>query len=320
MKKILIMNTRLLKTNNQSLKTFFILLSVVCGLSSASAQNDPMFTHFMYHEHVFNPAVAGNARAITVGLLARQQWIGFKGAPSTQLLNAYGYIPKIKGGVGLVVANDMLGKERSLTLHLSYAYRQRIGDNAFLSGGLSLGILNRAVKGNELIYEETGDQSAINAQQNTVKPDVGLGLELTVSGFTVGGSLTHLDQSLKKATVFKVPRHYFGYAKYSWDISDKVTLLPAIFLRSSAFITQVDVSVNATFNKRVTVGAIYRSTDDAGMLLGVHFSKFFVSYSYDFDFGELKSNQSGSHELTLIGRFQNKKPKVQTYKSPRYLN
>jgi type IX secretion system PorP/SprF family membrane protein len=304
----------------QKISKCIFLWSMVYGLWTAQAQNDPMFTHFMYHENVFNPAVAGNARAITVGLLARQQWIGFKGAPSTQLLNAYGYIPKIKGGVGLVVVNDMLGKERSLALRLSYAYRQRLGDNAFLSGGLSLGILNRAVKGNELIYEQTGDQTAINAQENNIKPDVGLGLELTVSGLTLGGSLTHLDQSLKKATVFKVPRHYFGYAKYSWDVSDKVNLLPAVFLRSSAFITQVDVAVNATFNKRVTVGAMYRSTDDVGMLLGVHFSKIFLSYSYDFDFGELKSNQSGSHELTLIGRFPNKKPKVQTYKSPRYLN
>jgi type IX secretion system PorP/SprF family membrane protein len=304
----------------QKISKFFFLLTMVCGLKTATAQNDPMINHFMFHEHVFNPATAGNARNITVGLLARQQWIGFKGAPSTQLLNAYGYIPKIKGGVGMVIANDMLGKERSLTLRLSYAYRQRLGDNAFLSGGISLGILNRAVKGNELIFQDNGDQSAFNTKESQIKTDIGLGLELTVSGLTLGASLTHLDQSLKKATVFKVPRHYFGYAKYDWNVSDKITLTPAVFVRSSAFITQADINVNATFNKRVLVGAIYRTTDDAGMILGVYFGKFLVSYSYDFDFGELSSNQSGSHELTLIGKFPNKKPKVQTYKSPRYLN
>jgi len=303
----------------KSLK-FFFLWTIVYGLWTVNAQNDPMINHFMFHEHVFNPATAGNARNITVGLLARQQWIGFKGAPSTQLLNAYGYIPKIKGGVGLVLVNDMLGKERSLTLRLSYAYRQRIGDNAFLSGGLSLGILNRAVKGDELIFQDNGDQSAFNTRESQIKPDVGLGLELTVSGLTVGASLTHLDQSLKKATVYKVPRHYFGYAKYDWNVSDKITLTPAVFVRSSAFITQADVNINATFNKRVLVGTLYRTTDDAGMILGVYFGKFLVSYSYDFDFGELSSNQSGSHELTLIGKFGSIKPKTPAYKSPRYLN
>jgi type IX secretion system PorP/SprF family membrane protein len=312
-----------MRTNSAISFRIFLLWTMVYGLwttPSAIAQNDPMINHSMFHQHVFNPAHAGNERNITVGLLARQQWIGFKGAPSTQLLNAYGYIPKIKGGAGLVVVNDMLGKERSLTLRLSYAYRQRLGDNAFLSGGISLGILNRAVKGNELIYQQDGDQYSLNAQQSEVKPDIGLGLEFTMSGFTVGGSLTHLHQSLKKATVFKVPRHYFGYAKYDWNVSDKVMLTPAVFVRSSQFITQADVNVNVTINKRVLVGALYRTTDDAGLILGVYFGKFLVSYSYDFDFGELSSNQSGSHELTLIGKFGSIKPKTQFYKSPRYLN
>ncbi len=307
--------------NTSQLKKLFFSLAVTAASATVVyGQNDPMINHFMYHEHVYNPANAGNTKTINVGLLARQQWIGFKGAPSTQLLNAYGYIPKVKGGVGLVLVNDMLGNERSVTARLSYAYRQRVGDDVYLSGGLSLGILNRAIRGNDLIFQDGGDQSALNSLENNLKPDVGLGLEFSGRGLVIGASITHLDQSLKKATVFKVPRHYFGYAKYNWNVNEKVMLQPAVFVRSSVFITQADIAVNATFNKRVTVGTFYRTTDDVGMLLGVHFGKFFVSYSYDFDFGELSSNQSGSHELTLIGRFGGIKPKHTFLKSPRYLN
>jgi type IX secretion system PorP/SprF family membrane protein len=307
--------------NIRPLKKLLLSLTLVAATYTlATGQNDPMINHFMYHEHVYNPANAGNTKTINVGLLARQQWIGFKGAPSTQLLNAYGYIPKIKGGVGLVLVNDMLGKERSVTARLSYAYRQRVGDDMYLSGGLSLGILNRAVRGNELIFQDGGDQSALNAMENNIKPDVGLGIEFSGRGVVIGASITHLDQSLKKATVFRVPRHYFGYAKYNWNVNEKLMLQPAVFVRSSVFITQADVALNATFNKRVTVGTFYRTTDDVGALLGVHFGKFFLSYSYDFDFGELSSNQSGSHELTLIGRFGGIKQKNTFLKSPRYLN
>jgi len=285
------------------------------------AQNEPMITHFMYHEHVFNPAAAGNARDIHVGVLARQQWIGFKDAPSTQLINAYGYVPKVKGGLGLVVANDMLGKERSFSARFSYAYRQRLCDKAFLSAGISLGLLNKAIRGSELIFQDGGDQGAMGANESLFKPYVGLGLECKGHGLTIGASVTHLDQSLPKATVFRVPRHYFGYAKYDWNASKKLTITPAVFVRSSVFITQADVNVNFTFNKRVVTGLLYRSTDDIGGLLGVYITKsVLLSYSYDFDFGALRTNQSGSHELTLIGIIGQLKDKKPFQKSPRYMN
>src|SRR5690606_35555144 len=130
-----------------------VVLTLMLVALITQAQNEPMITHFMYHEHVFNPAAAGNARDIHVGVLARQQWIGFKDAPSTQLINAYGYVPKVKGGLGLVVANDMLGKERSFSARFSYAYRQRLCDKAFLSAGISLGLLNKAIRVSELIFQ-----------------------------------------------------------------------------------------------------------------------------------------------------------------------
>lgn len=283
------------------------------------AQNDVLFTHFMYHTNLYNPATAGNTNDIVVGLLARQQWVGFDGAPSSQLLNAYGYIPKIKGGVGLTVVNDILGKERHTTVRLGYAYRQRVGDRMYLSMGINFGIANYNVKGSELRYQQTGDQSAYNTGNSETKPDIGLGLEFSGKGLTVGVSFTHLQQSLGNATLFKNPRHYYAYAKYDWKLGQKWMLSPAIFFRSAGFISQADINLNATWNKRVVVGASYRTTDDMAALLGVYIVKsVLLSYSFDFDFGELRTNNSGSHELTLIARFAGFKEKVQIVKSPRY--
>lgn len=313
----------LLPFANSQLYSFFssLFIASVCLFSNPlKAQNDPLLTHFMYYEQVYNPAHAGNAKTIDVGVVAREQWVGFDDAPSQQVVNAYGYIPKIKGGVGLVLVNDRLGAERNVNAKLSYAYRQRVGNDAFLSGGISIGIINRAVKGGELIFQDSGDQSAVNNFDNKLKQDIGLGIEFSGHNIIAGFSITHLDQSKDNATLFKVPRHYYGYAKYNWQATDQIEIQPALFLRSSIFITQADVAVNATFNQRITTGLIYRSSDDAGMLLGVHFSKFFVSYTFDFDFGELSKNQSGSHELSIIAKFGGIKDKRNFYKSPRYFN
>lgn len=305
-----------------SLKFLSVLFAATLVYSGAKAQNETVLAHFMYHSHVFNPAVAGNTRDIYISALARQQWVGFKEAPSTQLIDAYGYIKQIRGGIGLVVMHDMLGKERSISARLSYAYSQRLaGGKAYLSAGVSLGLLNRSTKGGELIYQQDADQSGIFGNESHYKPYFALGLEFTGWNTTLGFSVTHLDQSPKNATVFKVPRHYMAYAKYDWEINEKVSLSPGVFVRSSVFITQAEVNVNATIRKRVVLGLLYRSNDAAGALLGVHIWKgLFASYSYDFGFGKLMNYQTGSHEVNLSYTIKPKKEKNQFYKSPRYMN
>ncbi|MEX2588853.1 MAG: type IX secretion system membrane protein PorP/SprF, partial [Chitinophagales bacterium] len=284
-----------------------ILLSLLIALllpTLAWSQTDPMLNHFMYHSNFYNPAAAGNTDDVFVGVLARQQWTGFDGAPSTQLLNAHAFVPKIKGGVGLTVLNDMLGEERTTTARINYAYRQRLGDDIRLSAGINFGIANYFVKGSELRYQQTGDQSAYNVQEGQVKADVGLGLELYARGFTLGVAVSHLQKSLENATVFQNPRHYFAYARYDWKLSESWVLSPAVFFRNAGFISQADINVNATWNERVVLGAIYRTTDDIAALLGVYVVKpLLLSYSFDFDFGELRTNNSGSHEVSLIARF-----------------
>lgn len=306
------------------MKKIYILFTLIATALLAKAQNEPVIAHFAYHSHVFNPAVSGNAKDIYLGALYRQQWVGFKEAPGTFLLNAYGYIPKAYGGVGLVITNDMLGKQRFTSVRASYAYSQRLNDRARLSVGLSIGMLNSFVKGTELIYQTlpySVDQSAILTNNNRFKAFLAAGLEFSGYNTTIGFSVSNLDQGLGKATPFRVPRHYFAYAKYNWVVNQKLAITPALFVRSIDFAAQVEANINFTIRKRFIVGAIYRSTDAVGLLLGAHITKSLTaSYAYDFGFGELRKHQTGSHEVQLIYRFELPKPKPVFIKSPRYVN
>ena len=56
----------------------------------------------MFNELTFNPAVAGSSPTLDVSLLARQQWIGFDEAPSSQVLNANTFLRNI-GGIGMTM-------------------------------------------------------------------------------------------------------------------------------------------------------------------------------------------------------------------------
>lgn len=307
------------------MKKLFTAVGIFFAAIQLQAQNEPVVAHFAYHTNVFNPAVSGNTRDIYVGALYRQQWVGFKEAPSTLLIDAYAGIAKIKGGVGLVISNDMLGKQRFTTAKISYAYSQRLNDRARLSIGLGIGLFNSFVKGEELIFQEkpTPNVTEYNylSNINKFRAFFSAGLEFSGYNTTIGFSVSNLGNTLKTSTPFKVPHHYFGYVKYSWDINEKFNLTPAVFIRSIDFIAQAEVNLALTWNKRIVVGVLYRSNDAVGAMLGVHITKHLLaSYAYDFNCGKLSSYNTGSHEVQLIYRFDGKKEKKVFYKSPRYLN
>ncbi len=60
---------------------FTITLLILLGSFSASAQQDPQYTQYMYNTEVVNPAYAGSRDALSFGLLYRTQWVGLDGAP-----------------------------------------------------------------------------------------------------------------------------------------------------------------------------------------------------------------------------------------------
>ena len=62
---------------------FTIILLILLGTFSSTAQQDPQYTQYMYNTEVVNPAYAGSRDALSFGLLLRTQWVSFEGAPRT---------------------------------------------------------------------------------------------------------------------------------------------------------------------------------------------------------------------------------------------
>jgi type IX secretion system PorP/SprF family membrane protein len=64
-------------------------LVMVASATVATAQQDVMFTHYMYNTLAVNPAYAGSREALTVTAIGRTQWEGFKGAPGSTTITAH---------------------------------------------------------------------------------------------------------------------------------------------------------------------------------------------------------------------------------------
>ena len=301
------------------MKKLLILFSVLILSSYCFSQNDILFSHYMFNELTFNPAVAGSSPTLDVSLLARQQWIGFDEAPYSQVLNANTFLKDI-GGIGMTIINDKLGFENSLNFKLYYAKHFQVSRGTLISFGAGVGFLNKSVDGTKLIYEDQDDLSAIYNKESRFRPDFSFGTEFNTSHLTVGLSSTHIEQSLSGATLFKVPRHYYAYAKYRIEASSKLNIVPTFLIKSSQFITQYDLSTIVFYDNKFWLGAAYRLDEAYIGIIGFNITKDLkFSYSYDYSAGPMKSYNDGSHEVMVsysIGL--NQKPMMS--KSPRYFN
>ena len=296
---------RLVSTNNviqkykQMKKTTLILIVILLEYFIGSAQNDIQFSNFMFNKLSFNPATA-SYNDFSGSLTVRQQWTGLNEAPCSQMLNVHTTFEKL-GGIGLSVINDKLGYENSINAHLIYARNFMLSEKAFFSVGAGIGLTNKSFDYSKLIFEEQGDQNASKALNDETKPDFCFGLTFNTSNFTVALSSTHLTKSLDKSTLYKTPRHYYIFSSYEIKTSDKVDIIPSIFIKSSTFITQYEINTNTFYNDKFWIGLSYRINDSYIGLIGFNITKNLrLAYSYDINANDLSSYSNGSHEFMLL--------------------
>ncbi|NVO01349.1 MAG: type IX secretion system membrane protein PorP/SprF [Bacteroidetes bacterium] len=290
---------------------FLFSLSVISlfTIGFVFSQNDMQSSQFTFNELSFNPANAASTPNIVVSLSAREQWAGFKEAPSTQFLNAYTNIDGI-GGIGLSVINDKLGYEKSLGVHVVYARKFPLSDKNSFSLGAGLGFMNKSIDYDKLVFEQGNDQTALASQKSELKSDFSFGASLDLAAFHFSLSSTHLTQSLNKSTFYKTPRHYYIFTKYTIKASDRIDVAPSVFVKSSEFINQYEVNTNVFLDKKYWLGVSYRFDESAVALVGFTINnQFQVGYSYDFNLGPIKTYSNGSHEIMVLAKFKGFKQK-----------
>jgi type IX secretion system PorP/SprF family membrane protein len=291
-----------------------VLISMIMFLPLLlSGQNDIQLSQQFLSRVNYNPAATGGSNYMHVFLLGRQQFIGFKGAPSTQVLNAHNYFAQINSGGGLSITNDKIGPESSINAKLAYAYYVHFEDS-YLSFGLGGGVLYKNLDVSKLIGENPDDPrvNSYVGRSNKVNADFDFGIEYNMAQFQVGASVTHLNVSPIKINNLESGRHMYFYAKYTFNLDIDWKLAPAFVTHMSAWpIMQLDLSALATYRDRFWFGVSLRSNDRGTMeslvgIAGLYITDFLgLGYSYDLNLGPIGKYTSGSHEIALrfrIGR------------------
>jgi len=282
-----------------------LFLALTLGCLSVKAQQDPMYTHYMNNTLSVNPAYAGSRDALTITTLHRMQWVDFNGAPKTLSITMHTPLKNEHIGIGLSILNDKIGRSDNTSVFFDYAFIMKLNAESKLSLGLSAGVNLFQADWNSIILDQPNDPTFQNSIKSHVLPNFGFGAYYSRERFYAGFSIPDLLQnnySVDNTLIGKEQRHYFLIAGAVLHLNENLAFKPTTLIKlTNAAPIEAELTASFIILKKVLVGAMYRTGDAFGGLVGFDITdKFHLGYSYDWSFGlqTLRYNQ-GSHELVL---------------------
>ena len=274
------------------------------GINPIRAQQKAMFTQYMFNGLVINPAYSAVDEALNITALARQQWVGFKGAPNTQTFSIHSPIKQSNTSAGLILMRDQIGEVISENSAFgTLAHRVQLSEGTYLALGVNGGIGKYVGQ-----YSLTGSASQatdpVFTDQNSLRGNFGFGLMLFSEKFYAGLSspffyYRDLGEALSSATAYKP--HYLLQGGYLANLGDDVKFKPNVLIKYvSGSPVQIDLNANFLLKETLWIGGSLRSMDSFDVLAEIQLTpNIQLGYSYDFTTTKLSKVEKGSHEIVL---------------------
>lgn len=301
-----------------------MLVFLIIFSKKVTAQQDPMFSMYMYDKMLINPAYTGSSNWMVGTLKYKQQFIGFNGNPTTETINFHTPIQKRHIGIGFKIINDQTAVLSNLNASLFYSYHLNFAGGK-LSLGLEGGIYNRRVNFQELILTDPSDNSFPLTSMSSLVPDASIGLYYQKKQFYIGYSYSHLiKKDFNYKTVNASSSHLYNHMYLMmgkvFDISDKWSFEPCMLAKyQAAAPVQVDINASLSFRDRIAVGVQYRTGDAiaASLKIGI-LENLRVAYAYDMTISGLSNYSGGAHEIILSYGIKLSPPPAEKEIHPRY--
>jgi type IX secretion system PorP/SprF family membrane protein len=286
------------------MKKIVYSLFILLGLS-ASAQQEPQYTQYMYNPSVINPGYAGSLGYGSLFSLYRTQWIGLEGAPKTLNLNYHQPLENTNLGLGGNIVHDEIGPSTTTNLGLDISYTIPFENQSRLAFGVRAGGQLLNIDYTKLNHYNPSDVSFRSNISNQFSPNIGVGLFYYNENSYVGLSVPMLleTKTYDEFAYSDVNRrqHYYLTAGKVFDLSYNVKFKPAFVAKMVAGAPlQVDLTGNFLINEKFTLGMAYRWSAALSGLVGFKVSdRLMIGYGYDRETTRLSNFNSGSHELFL---------------------
>ncbi len=319
-------------------KLIYVVFFFAVG-QAALAQQLPLYSQYLYNKFMINPAQAGADGFTSFNITAREQWLGYSGAPRTYSLsyqtrflkrtyrlkkNIFDetvYRPKTMGHVGLggYIYSDQNGLVHRTGFQTTYSYHFWVDDYTQLSFGLALTGYHYIITANEDSFEDpTEPWLNDNLRRGIFVPDADFGVYLLDPDYEVGFSAQQMFGALgkfgsKSYRNFSMDRHFYLFGSYNFYTGTHIVLQPSLLFKMSEQVRpQADIGLTYIHDQAFWLGLTYR-TGSAGMIIGNIRFKFwptrvmlrsvYFGYAFDYTLNKIQQATYGTHEITVAFKF-----------------
>ena len=310
-------------------RIFYIFFFLITG-SIAVGQQLPLYSQYLYNKFLINPGVAGSDGYTSLNLTAREQWVGYSGAPrtfsfsfQTRLLKR-SYIlkkatnkrplfrPKSDGKVGMggYVFSDKNGLVQRTGFQASYAYHMWLQNSTQLSWGLAVTGYHFKINEKEINFEDpTEPWLNNNLRRGIFVPDATFGVYLLNARYSLGFSADQLFEASAKIgdlayNNFRMNRHYYLFGSYVFNPTRYAEIEPSfLVMMSEQLKPQADIGLTYIVNQAFWAGLSYRTSGAIIANLGVKKDNLYIGYAFDFTLQEIQRITYGTHEITVALKF-----------------
>jgi type IX secretion system PorP/SprF family membrane protein len=302
--------------NLKKMKTMKFKLNIIKGLgilvlviaaNASFAQQDPMYTQYYFNTQTINPAYVGTWETVGFMALARNQWVGWNGAPETYTFSIQAPLKNEKVALGLNIISDNVFKEKKFGVWGDYSYKLILNDVSSLRMGLKAGFTNYS--NNLLSYDviDPNDPQFQGDLENKFVPNFGVGLFLHNPKYYIGLSvpkMLHNEITEDNPNNFSVQadiRHYYLEGGVIFDLGENLKFKPTFMTKAiQGAPIQLDLTANFLLAERLWLGGMFRTTDAFGFVAQWIFGNDLrLGYALDFSTGKLQNYHSGTHEIMI---------------------
>ncbi|MGZ3919751.1 MAG: PorP/SprF family type IX secretion system membrane protein [Bacteroidia bacterium] len=302
-----------------------IKIAGMCALLSGamSAQQEIQNSLYMFNGSILNPAYAGSRDALSVVADYRNQWSGWKGAPTTSSFIMHTPLMRESIGVGINVVNDVVGPTNRTAVYGDFAYRIRLNKaNDRLCFGIRAGAdLIRNNLSALKVNDATDPLVVNNLNFSTNVFNTGAGIYYYGKRHFIGITAPKIipnklsnDPNFQNSTQVL---HYYLIAGYVFKLNSLWDLKPGVAVKYTQNAPlSIDGNLSVLFNEKIWFGIMYRYGAAAGANVVYNITKQMrIGYAYDYSLTNMGKYSPSTHEIMLGFDFLSN---TKALKSPRY--
>jgi len=286
----------------------------------------PIYSQYLFNKFLINPAVAGSDGYTSFNLTAREQWVGYDGAPrtfsfsgqtrfikkryqlKTGMFKNQVFRPKTDGRIGLggYVFSDRNGLIQRTGFQLSYAYHMWIRSNTQFSLGLAFTGYQYKINEKEIKFGDPNEPWMNNElRRGMFVPDVDFGLYLLNAKYSFGFSAGQLFQASARMGSqayrnFSIERQYYMFGSYDFRSGLDSQIEPSFIINMSGQLKPLaDIGASYIYRQDLWAGLAYRTSGAVIANVGVKYQNIFFGYAFDFTLQEIQRVTYGTHEISF---------------------